>query len=494
MLPFNRINAAVAAIVIMFLLSSCIRQETFYEGSDIRLEFSRDTLRFDTVFTTQGSSTRTIKVFNPRDLPVRISSIRFKGQSNSFFRMNVDGSSGDEVRDVEILGGDSIYIFVEVTIDPDQPVSLSPFVISDAILLETNGVQQQIVLEAWGQNAIYIPNNTNSEGIARLTCDNLEVVWDDSRPYVIFGVLLVDSCTLRILEGSRIHFHGGVVQNSNGVYTDGFIYTQKDGVLQVEGSLERPVVFRTDRLEEGFGKLPGQWGGIRLGPNSHGHRFSHARIFNSVVGVLVDSNATLDIDFSEIAYTSGSGLVSYAGSIRADNVLIHGNGRQSVHILLGGDHRFRYCTLSNYNNTAEALQASNIYCLDPLCSESYRLPLTMSWTNCIITGNQKDEITLIDASGGATGWFDYLFSHSVVRIEELLDDGQWPDFFNNCLDCIRFVSGNRLFIDQSQGDHHLDSLSIARGKAFPLTELPVDLDGVLRDPVAPDIGCYEWLD
>lgn len=481
-------------LFVVLMLSSCLREDDFYEGNDIQLEFSTDTLRFDTVFTTQGSATRTIKVYNPLQRSVRIKSIRLRDQDGSFFRMNVDGISGRDIGNVEILGGDSIYVFVEVTIDPDQPASLSPFVISDAIEFQTNGVQQRIVLEAWGQNAIYIPNNVNSKGVARLTCDNLEVVWNDSRPYVVFGVLLVDSCTLRIQEGVRVHFHGGVVQNAGGVYTDGFIYTQSDGVLRVEGSPASPVVFRTDRLEEGFNQLPGQWGGIRLGPNSKGHSFRHARIFNSVVGILVDSSATLDIAYSEIGYTSGSGLVSYAGDIRADNVLIHDNGRQGVQLLLGGDHRFRYCTLANFNNTAEALQASNIYCLDPLCSESYRLPLRMRWTNCIVTGNQKDEITLIDASSGAAGWFDYLFSHSVVRVDELLDSDQWPEFLDNCTDCLRFQIGDKLFVDQNMDDYHLDSLSIARDKAIPIPELPDDLNGVLRDPVVPDVGCYERVD
>lgn len=486
--------ALITTILALSILSSCLREEDFYEGDDIRLEFSSDTLRFDTVFTTQGSSTRSIKIYNPLQQPVRISSIRFREQGTSFFRMNVDGVPGVDIRDVEILGGDSIYLFVEVTIDPDQPPSLSPFVITDAILFITNGVQQQIVLEAWGQNAIYIPNNSNSKGLARLTCDNLEVIWDDPRPYVVFGVLLLDSCTLRIKEGVRIHFHGGVVQNSGSIYTDGFLYTQKDGVLRVEGSAASPVIFRTDRLEEGFKELPGQWGGIRLGPDSKGHVFNHARIFNSVIGVLVDSNATLDISYSEIGYTSGSGLVSYAGNIQADNVLIHDNGRQGVQLLLGGDHRFRYCTLANFNNTAEALQASNIYCLDPLCSESYRLPLRMRWTNCIITGNQKDEITMIDASSGSAGWFDYLFTHSVVRVDELLGNDQWPGFLDNCTNCLRFQFGDKLFLDQSADDFHLDSLAIARGQAIPIQDLPFDLDGVLRDPVSPDIGCYERVD
>ena len=176
------------AVAWLFVLGGCLKEPSVYSGSDVSLSFSVDTLRFDTVFTTQGSSTRLVKLFNPKDQAVRISEIRFKDGTSPFFRMNVDGISGDSFQDVEILAKDSIYLFVEVTIDPDLPVSISPFIVSDAIILVTNGNTQQIVLEAWGQNAIYIPNNSNSKGLALLSCDNQEILWNDPRPYVIFGV------------------------------------------------------------------------------------------------------------------------------------------------------------------------------------------------------------------------------------------------------------------------------------------------------------------
>ncbi len=482
----------LATILGMTFLQSCIKDPDFYTGNDVRLTFSTDTLRFDTVFTTQGSSTRLIKVFNSKDKPIRIERIQFRDAGNSIFRMNVDGVSGDVFTDVEILAEDSIYLFVEVTIDPDQPVSLSPFVISDAIQFRINGTDQEVILEAWGQNAIYIPNNSNSKGVARLTCDNMEVIWDDPRPYVIFGVLLIDSCTLRILVGTRVHLHGGVVPNGSGFYTDGLIYTQPDGRIRIEGSLEKPVIFRSDRLESAFATLPGQWGGIRLGPNSKGNVFEHVQIYNPIVGVLVDSNATLDIRYAKIAYTSGSALSSYAGDIRADNVLMFDNVRNGVQLALGGTHRFRYCTIANFGNTSEAVLASNIFCLDPLCSEAYLNTLSAEFINCIVTGNQKDEITLVDGSGGVAGAFNYQFTNSLVRIEDLLDEDQWPDFLSNCLSCIQYTSSDKLFIDLNEGDFHLDSLAVVRNKALPLNDVLYDLDGVLRNPVNPDIGCYEF--
>ncbi len=482
-----------AAIVAMFfILSSCLKEPSVYIGSDVSLSFSVDTLRFDTVFTTQGSSTRLVKLFNPKDQAVRISEIRFKSEVSPFFRMNVDGISGDSFHDVEILAKDSIYLFVEVTIDPDQPVSVSPFIVSDAIVLITNGNTQQIILEAWGQNAIYIPNNSNSKGLALLSCNNQEILWNDPRPYVIFGVLLIDSCTLRIKEGTRIHLHGGVVSNENGFYTDGLIYTLERGRIRVEGTKENPVIFRSDRLEPAFSQLPGQWGGIRLGPGSKGHLFEHAIIFHSITGIFVDSSADVTIRDSEIGWTSGSGLVSYAGNISADNLLVHNTGRNGIQLALGGTHSFRYCTIANFGNTAEALSASNTFCLDPLCSDAYVLPLSMTFENCILTGNNQDEITMIDGTGGVPGAFEYDFSHSLVRVKDLLKAEQWPEFFNQSTSCQNYTFGQPLFRDLNEDDYHLDTLSVVEGLALPIPAIPLDLDGFVRDPVAPDMGCYEY--
>lgn len=484
-----------SAILLAIGVSGCLKDPDIYTGSDARLVFSVDTLRFDTVFTTQGSATRSLKIFNRRPEILRISEIGFDKGSSDFFRLNVDGEAGDQFHDVEILPGDSIYLFVEVTIDPDQPASVSPFILRENLRLITNGNVQRIVLEAWGQNAVYIPNNANSKGVALLTCNNQEVVWNDPRPYVIFGVLLIDSCTLRLPQGTRVHLHGGVVDNGSGsFYTDGLIYTLADGRLVAEGSADHPVIFRTDRLEPAFDRLPGQWGGIRLGPGSRNNRFDHARIFNSITGIFVDSTAQVEVRHTEIGYTSGSGLVSYAGDIVAENVLIHNTARNGIQLALGGQHDFRYCTIANFGNTAEALFASNLYCLDPLCSQAYFLPLSMSFTNCMLTGNQADEITLLDESGGLPGAFTQSFSHCLVRVDDLLDPGQWPDFLTGCDECLDYTFGQPLFRDLNEDDFHLDTLSIVEGKALPILGLGDDLEGHPRDPANPDIGCYEYQD
>jgi hypothetical protein len=145
-----------ACIAPGFFLTSCYKEKFTTETTDT-LSIGVDTLTFDTVLTQISTVTRYFKVYNPHGLSLRISEIKVTGKDAPFFRLNVDGYTGTVIRDIEILPEDSIYVFVEATIDPDQPVSVSPFILEAEIQFTTNGSDQAVTLVAWGQNANYIP-------------------------------------------------------------------------------------------------------------------------------------------------------------------------------------------------------------------------------------------------------------------------------------------------------------------------------------------------
>ena len=106
----------------LLLLESCKSDEGFITDDSAKLEFSLDTLRFDTVFTELGSATRYIRVYNRNDQAIQISKIQLENGTSSSFRINVDGIPGAIAQDVEVPANDSIYIFTEVTVNPDAPV------------------------------------------------------------------------------------------------------------------------------------------------------------------------------------------------------------------------------------------------------------------------------------------------------------------------------------------------------------------------------------
>lgn len=475
-------------------MASCTKEEFITDGG-AKLSFSTDSLTFDTVFTSRGSATQFIKVYNNHPKFIRISRIWLDAEVNSFFRMNVDGIAGDDASNVEIPPNDSIYIFLEVTVDPDQPVSASPFIINDRINFQTNGNHQSVVLEAWGQNANYLPSRFSAGRQNIYTCNFNQWVWDDPKPYVIYGVLVIDSCTVVMPAGTQVYIHGGFGRNTDGApYNDGVLYFFRNGRLEINGTAEKPVVIQGDRLESNFSDLPGQWGRIQLGPLSQGHLINHAEIKNGIIGILVDSLAELTIKNSKIFNTSSSALAAYSARVVAENCLFHSSGGNNVTFVLGGNYNFSYCTLANYGTATESLSASNFTCLDGNipCNQPVAAPLNMTFRNSIIYGSSRDVIALIDGIGEQDpSFFRYRFLNCIVRVDELLDEGGHADFFEFCNPCINGDNSTPVFANTDENDYHLDSLSIAIEQAAPIFNIIRDIEGNERDPDKPDVGCYE---
>lgn len=491
----NFISKIILSSFVVLLIFSCREDENFTTDSNAKLEFSIDTLRFDTVFTERGTATRFFKIYNRNDQPVKISKIKIGEELGRFFRLNVDGIPGNEQTDVEIRGQDSIYLFAEATIDPDQAVSASPFIIEEKIFFETNGNQQEILLEAWGQNANYLPANFSS-GAIWSPCINNEVTWDDPKPYVLYGIMVLDNCTLNIPEGTRIYMHGGITRNTDlGIFNEGIIFVQAGGKIKINGTLENPVIIEGDRIEEEFEERSGQWSGIIIDNLSKGNEINWAEIKNGSLGVVVDSAANLIIRNSKIYNTSSVGLVGIHSQITSVNNLFHSNGGNAAQLVYGGDYYFSYTTLASYGVDASALSMSNGICLDDFCQEVAGNNLFARFTNSIITGSRRDEISISDFGARTGAELDYNFTNCIVRVDELLDPdkGGHPDFFSFCSPCTNSDSDDVLFKSIEDNDYHLDTLSVAEGKGIPISGLDADLDGVLRDGTSPDIGCYEFL-
>ena len=78
---------------------ACERYE-LYKKTDATIRFSTDTVFFDTIFTTFGSTTKQVRIHNPYDQPVEIEYIRLAGGDNSVFRLNIDGYQSNEVSNI----------------------------------------------------------------------------------------------------------------------------------------------------------------------------------------------------------------------------------------------------------------------------------------------------------------------------------------------------------------------------------------------------------
>ena len=66
-------------ILVSIFLFSCNPDDLYETSPDSKVQFSNDTIIFDTVFTSIGTATRNLRVYNPYSRTIKISEIRLAG-------------------------------------------------------------------------------------------------------------------------------------------------------------------------------------------------------------------------------------------------------------------------------------------------------------------------------------------------------------------------------------------------------------------------------
>ncbi|MCK3685991.1 hypothetical protein [Maribellus sp. YY47] len=466
-----------AVVTLLFTLFSC-EDEGYMSSPDAELQFSADTITFDTIFTTIGSTTQRFTVRNPYNEPVLISSIRMAGGSVSNFRLNVNGEVGNEVYDVEVPGHDSIYIFVEVTIDPNG--QNLPMVVQDSILFSTNTNLQDVKLIAYGQDFVLV----KAETIETTT-------WTADKPYLVYDYAYVDSLsTLTIKPGTRIHFHKGA-----GLYVR--------GTIVANGTSDQPIQFLSDRLEDSYKNVPDQWSSILLFSGSHNNVFNFVTIKNANIGLQVgtiehDGYASVSLTNSRIENMAYAGLFAIKSKVFAYNDVIANCGYYAAALLVGGEYEFYHTTIANYwgnlgnkvRSTA-ALVMSNVLIVEGAdgSSVSYNGDLTKAmFGNSIIYGNIQKEIELGDNEENA---FEYYFDHCILQVPDTVNTSN-KNHYNSVW---KGSDYDPLFVDPYNGlDYQLDTLSAAidAGSTEYSKLFPLDLLNKSRtSDGGPDLGAYE---
>jgi len=469
----------------------CCENNGFIDDPSAKLSFSADTVLFDTVFTTIGSTTQHFKVYNPHSQSIQIERIALAGGDQSDYRLNINGRSVNVMENVEILPHDSLYIFVEVTLDPNNQDQ--PMVIQDSVIFLTNRNFQDVDLVAFGQDVHLFAGDT----IGNTT-------WVNDKPYLIYGYVYVDSLkTLSIEAGSRLHFH-----NRSSMLVG--------GTLKVNGTLEDPVTFQGDRLEDWYDNSPGQWGawieyesgakyflgGIHLLNGSKDNEIRYAHIKNATKGIQLDSLAslskpTLVIENSIIENMSIAGIYAQSSSILASNCVINYCKQWCVALTLGGTYEFYHCTINNsaanpfdeWIRTDPAVVLNNFYVYD---GQAYVYHLYNAlFANCIISGSRQTEIDFLHTINSipVPGTFNYLFDHCLVKVDTLntSNPDHWRSIVKN-LD-VRYAG-------PADHNYRLDSLSPAIGKGSLdfARFFPLDQDGIDRlADGKPDLGAFEWI-
>jgi len=460
---------------------SC-EDDLFSSDPEKVLSFSTDTLTFDTVFTTIGSTTEKLMVYNPNNRALKISSIGLAGGAKSQFRINVDGSlsADNHFSDIEIRAKDSMYIFVEVTVDP-RDVN-APVLVTDSVVFKTNGIEQKVRLEAFGQDMILFRN--------KLILNDTTLSAD--KPYLIYGNLTVDSAkTLHLPAGCQLYFHN----NANLIVR---------GNLRAEGTFDKPVLMRGDRLDKAkflypvpYNYVAGQWGGVYLLWNKGNHLLRNVNINSGYVGVYMNNSdrnqlPELQIENCRIHNFVYYGLVVQNANVKVTNTEISNTGSYSVY-LSGGKHVFLQSTIANYYNSSPGRPSSRDKNPAVMIMGLYRTaPMQTEFRNCIVAGGLETELSI--ASRFLTQ-YKAVFSDSYIRRKEAYELSQFQN--------IRWYAKNdTIFKHPFYNDTTSvyfnftpDSVSPVRGLADRTiaAQFPLDLNGVNRlEDNAPDAGAYEW--
>ena len=461
-----RLLFLMLAASIGLILPSCINDDFTTSSSDV-LSFSTDTLSFDTVFTDVGTPTARLLVYNRAKKSIIISSIRF-AKTDSRFQMNVDGMSGDSFSNIEIRGKDSIYVFVECLIPANN--DNEPYLVSDKIQFVTNGVLQEVEVEAYGQNVTRLRGKTLTED-TRFTAE---------RPIVVFDSLVVEkSSRLTVDPGVKLLFHDKarlIVR----------------GQLEAVGETGKMIDFRGDRLDNvlpdvGYDILAGQWGGIEFGAESFDNRMEYVNMRSTQYGIRIDSCANLDrrkllLRNSWIHNSQATVIDSKYAWVDAYGVCFS-EAAEAVVRLTGGKHHFSQCTIANnYLFSAISEPLLSLYnCLPPKTGELTNPLMKAVFENSIIYGMGAD-INEGDLTGSE------VFLKNVL----LKSEGKNDDNFIDCLwgkDPLFYTERSKYIFNYRLRP---DSPAIGAGNPSFVNELCLtDMDGLNRLAGGkPDLGAY----
>lgn len=458
------------AVFMMATILSCTK-ESFTTSSDAYLRTSVDSLHFDTLFTTTGSTSQFIKIINENDQGIKVSSVRLFGGTASNFKINVDGVAGPTVQNVEVAANDSAYIYVTVTINPNA--SNLPFIVQDSIEINYNGNKKIVQLDAYGQNANF-KRNYNITG---------NEVWNNGLPYVIVGQLTVfPNASLTINKGCRIYVHADAPLVIHGNLT---VNGEKD-------SLSR-VVFTGDRLDEPYKNFPASFPGILFTETAKDNVLNYAIIKNAyqaiVVGGPAASGTKLTLNETIIDNAYEQGIWALNTSITARNLLVSNCG-QNILLFGGGNYNFTHCTVASFSTLYVPHKKPVLTVLDYYEQNGtpVTLPLNANFTNCIFWGEAngffEDEVVVKKLVATPT----ITFNRVLWRMKNSL-----PAASTSILGTP--INQDPLFDSVNTSKRYFDfRLEKGRSPAIDAgmnANVLTDLDGKPRPVRSPDLGAFE---
>lgn len=463
-------------------LVSC-RDERVVDDPSLLLSFSCDTLSFDTVFTAQGSSTAQLMVYNRNRSALLIDRVWLSG--GKVFHVNIDGEQDlSRIDGLQINGGDSLFVFVRVDIDPSG--SNNPLLVSDVLSFHlSSGATQGVRLEAYGQDVTRIGHT----GCGRTQL--AEGTFTADKPYLLFDTVIVTGA-LTVEAGATLYMHSGAC-----------LFALGD--VAMNGTQDAPVLIRGDRLDRLFDSVPylyagGSWNGIYLQSETpRNYTFDYVDILSGNVGLYCYSTCKeplpqLRMNGCRIHNHTLYGLVLQHVDALVTNTEISNCASYCIYCD-GGKHDFVHSTVASYFGytdiriqSAAKEDAAAVF-IDNLGKSAPAT--TTSFYNCIITGYRHNQLVV------ATPFDKYypgIFIGNYLKTDTLAMPHADANTYWQKTDTVPvFRKDFYKYKEYIYYDFRLDTLSPAIGIGDSIAALPypTDRNGVSRANRKPDAGCYQ---
>ena len=492
-----QLNRLLFILGILFTVCAC-RSDFETVASKGDLVFSQDTIFLDTVFSTIGSSTFQLKVYNKSNQDISIPSIQLGKGLSSKYRMTVDGMSGNQgkqFQNVTLLAKDSLYIFIETTANAAD-ANPTDFLYTDQIQFGSGANLQKVELVTLVKDAVLlfpqrlfngsketIPlGNKTVEGFY---LDDNELHFTNQKAYVIYGYAAVLPGKTAVFDaGARVYFHA-----NSGLVVGNNASLQINGRSSSTSQLENEIVFQGDRLQADYAYVPGQWEAVWLDEATN-INIDHLTIKNASIGLLVQNNngTAASIKNTQIYNSAHYGILAQNGKIVAENLVVNNAGEAALACNYGGNYTFIHCTFNNNWNTPNQMAVALSNFKLGAVPETNALSKA-TFNNCIIYGSYSNELELNKKTGTA---FEYQFNNCLIKLDAkagatnpLYQFTNDPAHYNNIL-----LNQDPKFQSSAKNKLNIDGTSAAFAKGNASYFIPFDISGTTRT-LPPDLGAYQ---
>ena len=448
-------------------LFSCKNDDIVFDTPAQSLKFSTDTVFCDTVYNQMRSETYAVKVYNNDNKDVQIPRISLEGGNASLYRINVDGKSGTDFKNVPLRKNDSLFVFVEIAPTANAPEAIA----EDKVVFETSAGQQKVTLFSVVQDAEYFIQSDKNPNIL-----SDDTTWKNDKAKIIFGDLtLAEGKRLTIEKGTKVYFHKKSGLNIS-----------KNARLDVQGDYQNEVTFRGDRNDTRYDTLPANWNGIRMDAAST-LNMNYAKVYGGTVGLqLKDNTATIT---NSIIHTFQSfGIYAIGATLKTNNLVMNNCGEADLAIFKGGSYHLTYSTFANYWDLNGSLSGLSIYATNSWKDgdTEYKEPLDFNMTNSIAYNNLSNAVLFVPTNGQV---FNYNIKNSLLKY----DDKAGFAFENN-----NNIQNSFKNVEPKFANYYIHKMNLrvkegsgAIGKGTRLVAGEKDITG--KDRKSPStIGAYEF--